>query len=409
MFEHTGLREASAKMISNDSMPTSRFLRQAGSYFVKLAGLDAIYKCWSLFNEWASVGYLHGAIALLGGAAFMWALLIAPAVFFAAANHFDLFGETAPETRKRDWTRLALLGLAACLAPLVGIPLSEYLLDVVAPDRVRGVGVPGADYTSAGLLVPVAVGIIVVIMGVAGAAVGRATQLLAPSPRNVLRWLAIVAMAPLFWVPMVFTNELVRFHDYPPVLIVLGPSLLPVLATCFLVRSQGYGVLEVLGLARRPAGWLDDEAFERVLEAVIREGEEDQPSIEEVVQSEDELETAKFLRWLRQAAAPTVAVTDAEMEKIVATALATAKAQAAASASKSRASLLPAAVLRRLDPARLGELGLSWAVLATGLILLGMLADASPNFAAAATVAALGVVGQALLSRSYGFPVASSS
>lgn len=142
---------------------------------------------------------------------------------------------------------------------------------------------------------------------------------------------------------------------------------------------------------------------------MIREGEEDQPSIEEVVQSEDELETAKFLRWLRQAAAPTVAVTDAEMEKIVATALATAKAQAAASASKSRASLLPAAVLRRLDPARLGELGLSWAVLATGLILLGMLADASPNFAAAATVAALGVVGQALLSRSYGFPVASSS
>lgn len=387
-------------MTTSGPAPTSRFLRKVGSHFAKLAGLHTVYMYWSLTHDWASVTYLHGIIALAGGATFMWALLLAPAVFFAAANHFDLFGETAPETRKRDWTRLAWLGLAACLVPLVGIPLSDYLLDIVAPDRVRGIGQPGADYTSARLLVPVAAGIIVVIVGVAGAAVGRATQLLAPSPRNVLRWLALVALAPLFWVPMELTNELVRFHDYPPLSIVVGPTLLPALATCFLVRRQGYGVLEVLGLARRPAGWLDQPAFDRVLEAVVREGEEGQPSIEEVVQSDTELETAKFMRWLRQAAPPTVALTDAEVEKIVATALAAAPDQPApASPSKSRASLVPATVLQRLNPARLGELGLSWAVLAAGLALLGILAEVPPNLAAAATVAALGVFAQAFLSR----------
>ena len=396
-------------MTTDASMPASPFLRRAGSHFAKLAGLYALYVAWAFSHDYpASVSYLHRVALLFGGASFALALLVAPAAFAAAVNHFDLFGERAIETRKRDWIRLALLGLGACLLPEAGIPLSDYVLDIVAPDRVRGVGQPGADYASAQLLVPVAVGIFVMISGVAGAAVGYATEWWEPVRSHAARWLTFVGLAIVFWIPVSVVTDLVRFQGYPPVLTVVVPSLLPALATCLLVRSQRYGVLEVLGLDRRQADWLDVEALERVLDVVIHEDEEGRPTIEEALHDEAELETARFLRGLRRAMAPTFRVTEAEVEKIVAKVLAAAPAQAVPTLpSMSRASRLRDAALRLRDATlrslpRIGEFGLSWMLLAAGLMLFGLLADVSPSPVAAVALGGLGVVVQDLLSRRSG-------
>ena len=399
-------------MTADSSMPASPFLRRAGSHFAKLAGLYALYVAWAFLHDYpASVSYLHRVALLFGGASFALALLVAPAAFAAAVHHFDLFGERAIETRKRDWTRLALLGLAACLAPEAGIPLSDYLLDIVAPDRVRGVAQPGADYASARLLVPVAVGIFVMISGVAGAAVGHATELWEPVRSHAAKWLAFVALATLFCIPVLAFTDLVRFQGYPPILTtVVAPSLLPALATCLLVRSRGYGVLEVLGLDRRQADWLDAEALDRVLDVVVHEDEEGRPTIEEAIHDEAELKTAKFLRGLRRAMAPRLSITSEEAEQIVANVLAAAPVQAAPSPSESRASRLRATVVRLRDAtlrglAWVGEYGLSWAILAAGLVLFGWMVDVSPNLVAAAALGVLGVVVQAYLSRQSEKPV----
>lgn len=382
-------------MTTDASMPASPFLRRAGSHFAKLAGLYALYVAWAFLHDYpASVSYLHRVALLFGGASFALALLVAAAAFAAAVDHFDLFGERAIETRKHDWMRLALLGLAACLAPEAGLPLSDYLLDIVASDRVRGVVQPGADYTSARLLVPVAVGIFVMISGVAGAAVGHATEWWEPVRSRAARWLTFSGLAIVFWIPVMVMTDLVRFQGYPPILTVVVPCLLPALATCLLVRSRGYGVLEVLGLDRRQANWLDADALERVLDVVVHEDEESRPTIEEAIHDEAELETAKFLRGLRRVAAPKFKITDEEVEKIVATALAAPPAQAVPA---SRASRLRAATLRSL--AWVGEYGLSWAVLAAGLMLCGTATGVLPNPAAAAALGTLGVVVQTCLSQ----------
>lgn len=371
----------------------NRFVRRFGACFAKLTGLYVLYAAWTFFSHFEVAPYMERIVLLGGFTSFALAVLAAPAAFSAAVNHFDLFGESEQASRKRDWAWLGAIGLGACLLTELGIPLSDYVL------RRFDLGIvhewPGIDYVR--LLVPVAVGMFVVIAGVAGAAVGHATQWSSRLRRHAGCWLAGMALMLLFAVSLNVFAGLVRMYGYPAVLIVCGGPLLPLLATALLVRSQGYGVLEVVGLDRS-ARWLDVETVNRLVDAVVREDEEGEPSIESAARNETELEVARFLQRLRRTAAPATAVSTDEARETVAKALERARAQVVPTTSPTP-SPQAAAGLWKWTPDQVGELGVSWALLSTGLLGVGLAGGLPPNLGAALAVGLLGAAIHAHLSR----------
>ena len=379
---------ASSNPIS-DGPAEGRFLARTGSIFGKLAVLYSLYAGWTLWGSYHGVPYLERLIMMGGLASFALAVLVAPAVF-GAGGCFDLFGERAPRERRQGWRWLGLLALGACLLAATGVPLSDYLLDLVAPNRTRGAPEPGVRYYDR-ILVPIAVGLFVVTSGVAGAVVDYMTQGSGSLRRSLFRSSTGLGLVVSFWVPLVICGEVVRSTDFPAVLIVVGPLLLPLLLTAGLVRSQGYGILEVVGLDRRMDRWLDAETVERLIDAVHQQDEPNAPAIEDVVRNQNELETARFLLALKRAAAPAVHVGQAEARETVARALALA---APARAAPSRST-----IGRWLSSDQVRGFGLSWASLSVGLVLFGLMAAVPPNAVAALALALLGVAGQARWSR----------
>lgn len=361
-----------------------RFPARTGRIFGKLAALFSLYAGWLLFDDLDGVPYLERLVMIGGIASFALALLVAPAVF-AAGSEFDVFGERGPGERRRGWRWLGLAALGACLMAETGVPLSEYLLDVVAPNRTRGVPEPGVRYYNR-FLVPIAVGIFIVTSGVAGAVVHCMTRDSSPGRRSLVRFLTCVGLVALFWASLLICSELVRSTTtMPVVLIVLGPQLIPLLLTWRLVRSQGYGVLEVVGLDRRMDRWLDADAVDRLVHAVSRQDAPNAPVVEDVVRNRTEAEAARFMQAMRRAAAPAIRVSEAEARATAARALAAAPARAATSGATS---------LRRLVSGRVGDFGVSWASLSAGLVLFGLMAAVPPNAVAALTVALLGTAVQ---------------
>lgn len=384
---------ASASPVSPSPLE-GRFPVRAAGAFCKLAGLYALYAGWTLLGDfYHGAPYLERLVMIGGGASFALAVLAAPAVF-AAGGDFDLFGENGQRVRRRDWKWLGVLALGACLLTEIGIPLSEYLLDLVSPNRTRGVPEAGVRYYDR-LLVPIAVAVFVVTSGVAGAVVHHMTQGSSSYRRNLVRFPTCLGLVALFWASLLICSGLVRTHaSVPVVLMVVGPPLLPLLLTSGLLRSQGYGVLEVAGLSRRMDRWLDAEALDRLLGAVHRQDEPNAPPLAEVARNQTELEAARFMLALRRVAAPAVRVSEAEVQETVARALATA---APAQAAPSRSTVLRLPSLPSWD--RIGDFGVSWAFLSAGLVLFGLVAAVPPNAVAALTLGLLGVVLQTRWSR----------
>lgn len=385
---------ASSSLVSPTPSPLKgRFPARAASAFGKLAGLYALYAGWTLFGGFHGAPYLERLVLIGGLASFALAVLVAPAVFVASGD-FDLFGERGQRERRRDWKWLGLLAMGACLLAEIGVPLSEYLMDVVSPDRTRGVPEPGVRYYDR-ILVPIAVAVFVVTSGVAGAVVYYMTQGSSSFRRSLVRFLTCLGLIVLFWASLLICGELVRSNtSVPVVLMVVGPPLLPLLLTTGLLRSQGYGVLEVAGLDRRMDRWLDAEALDRLLDAVHRQDEPNARPLAEVTRSQTELDAARFMLALRRAAAPAVRVSEAEAHETVARVLATA---APAEAVPSRSTILRLPSLPSLE--RIGDFGVSWASLSAGLVLFGLVAAVPPNAVAALTLGLLGVVLQARWSR----------
>lgn len=374
-------------MTSSFNPGKSAFLARTGSTFGKLAALYSLYAGWMFFGDLEGVPLLDRLVLVGGGASFALALLVAPAVFVAGSD-FDLFAEQGPKGRRRDWKWLGMLAAGACLLTETGVPLSEYLLDLLSPNRTRGVPEPGVRYYDR-ILVPIAVGAFIVISGVAGAAVAYMTNGSGSLRRNLVRSLTCLSLAASFWVSLLICSDLVRSNgSVPVVLIVVGPPLIPLLATCWLVRSQGYRVLEVVGLDRlnrRMDHWLDREAVDRLAGAVSRPDTPTALVIEGVARNQTEVEAAQFMLAVKRAAAPAVRVSEVEARETVARVLAATSTRAAPSRATS---------FRWLTSDRVGDFGVSWACLSAGLVLFGLIGAVPPNALAALALALLGTAVQ---------------
>ncbi len=358
-------------------MIESVFARHAAGNVVKLSGIYLLYALWFTLTFHAGMPYLERILLTGAGASFQMAILAGAAVFMSATDHFDVFGDKAPETRKRDWGCLALFGIAACLLMEVGLPLTDWLLEVV-------VGMPEADTETPWswtmrYLVPVSVAAFVVASGVAGAAVGRMTDWSSPGRRRLVRWLGALGFTVLFAGSLVVWTEVVIVNGFPFAVIPVVPLLLPLVAACWLVRSQRYGVLEVLGLRR--SGGLAPEVVDRLVQVVVDADEEGASSIEKAARTPEELEMARFLKWLRHAAAPSLAVSKAEAEDMVAFAL------KMASVPPTKRS--PHRAWRPVW-SKIGEFGSSWAILSVGLATAGLSGGLIPSPVPALAVGGFG-------------------
>jgi len=370
------------------AIPDNHFARRTGVHFARLAGLYALYSVWMFFVYYASTpSYLLRFIFVGLNSAFWLGALVPLAVFAAAVNRFDFFGEIGPETRRQDWKWLASIAGGMCLYILLANLAWEYALLLAAPELVRA----WPSYDLVHLSIEIAVGIFAVTAGVAGAATGHATQSWRPLPRIAGRWLVAVALVVSFAAVLEHFAYLARIHGYSAGWIALCAPLPPLLATCALVRFCRYGVLEALGVNRRYANWLDADAVDRVVTAVVREDQEGSPRVEKVARTEAEIELAGLVRGLRRVAVPMVEVTEAEARETVARALAAAPPRRAPRSRRVRA--------KWLEPERLGEFAVAWAALSVGLTLPGLLQEPGawlegvrPYLAPAVTIGLLGAL-----------------
>lgn len=322
------------------------------------------------------------------------ALLVPVATFSAALRGFDLFDETAPGKRRRDWIVLFLAALGSCLSSAIG-PLASTAGTSLAERPVSGV--------AAMLFLPLAMGFFSVVAGIAGALIGDLTKWMTPSRRQIARWTACWSLLLLFCAAVVAVDALVARHGWATAwLFVAGPPTGPVAAAWIMLRMQGHHVRDMFsapsaGTKRRPLG---PEALDR-LATIIARGS-DRSTAAPVVESKAEADMAAFLSGLRRVASPDVAISDAQVEKIVDAVVAAAPGSCPAPITASRGLV---AQRRRFDVAAAGELGVAWAGFVAGLLLVGAVGGLAPDVGAAAGVGLLGSIASWIARR----PTAASS
>ena len=156
-------------------------------------------------------------------------VLLAPAVFVAALDDFDLHGTTDAGARQRHWRLVALVALGAGLASGIGPVIFDHALAAVGD--IDHVPVPREGMVAeanARLMVPPAIALLVFVACLAGAIVGRQTTGLSDAPRILVRWLAGALLVALFWATMVAVAELITMHGMlSPIWLALAPPLVP--------------------------------------------------------------------------------------------------------------------------------------------------------------------------------------
>ncbi len=361
------------------------FPRRAGAVYLSLAVLYGLYALQGLDDFSASISMLDRLIMTVGPSSVALALLVPVAVFWAAAHKFDLVDETTLGGRRRDWTWLGLMALGAYLSSAIGPPASNEMLFQLGPP---GLGRPERPVSNIAVmtLVPVSIGIFAVVAGVAGALVGQFTKWMPSGRRHALLWAACVALLFGFCLPVVAVDALVARHGWSVAwLLVAAPLGVPMVAAWTLLRAQGHRLGDMLpvpvaGTTRRPLG---PEAVDRLATAVANHDQEREAV--PVYADRPEAEMASFLRGLRQAMLPDVAVSDSEVDRLVGAVIAADPAATPTPAGS-------VAPWRRFDFGVVGRLAVSCACLAVGLLLLGLLGGVPPHVGAAVGIGLLGSV-----------------
>ena len=387
------------------------FAQRAAYIFLKLAALYGLYALQNLVHGFRSSVPVPDRIVMTGGSAsIVLSLLVPPAVFAAALSSFEPFDETAPGSRKHDWSRLVAMALGAWLLSGFG-PIAS---DLVLYSMRTSAGLPGhpVNLTEVMVVVPVAIGFFVLLSGVAGALVGQRTRQLPRWRRQLVRWVACLALVAVFWFPVMGAGALVdRYGVSVAWLLLLLPLTVPLVATWRLLRMQGYELRDLLpapGRATRSRP-LDMAAMDRLITAAVktddREGGDD-AGREVVLDNEAEAEMFRFLTGLRRALVRGAALPEHKVDEIVRVALEAAPAPAPApTQTRRRVWAWPPNV----DVAPLGEFGVSWACLTVGLLFFGLVGGTSPNAGAAAVLGLLGSAATVLLAKRRPAPLSATA
>lgn len=364
------------------------FAWRLSAIYLSLTALYALYALQALDNFAESVSMPRRLMMTAGSASVALALLVPVAMFLAALRGFDLFDETEPGKRRRDWIVLFLAALGSYLSSAIG-PLASASGTSLAERPVSGV--------AAMLLLPLALGVFSVVAGIVGALVGDRTKWMIAWRRHVARWTACCVLLVLFCIAVVVADALIARHGWGAAwLFVVAPPSAPVAAAWIMLRLQGHHVRDMLpvpsaGTKRRPLG---PGAMDRLATIVARQPH--RGTAAPAFESKAEADMAAFLGGFRRVALADVAVSDVQVEKIVDAVVAAAPSSSSAPIAASRGFVV---WRRRFDVAAAGELGVSWAGIVAGLLLLGAVGGLAPDVGAAAGVGLLGSVASVWMAR----------
>jgi len=230
------------------------FARLAGIWILGLFGLYALYM-WTAFTglraETTSLGRL---VMVAGPMTFALSLLVAPAVFAAARDRFDLSGRRLPGTRACcQWVVLVAFALAAYLLSGFGPAIVESLAQAGQgrpPEPARAA--TESLLQAARSLLSVTVGLFAIVSGYAGALIGHVTRGWHPRKRDIAHWLACLALVASFLLPLLFATGFILNRGASPAWIILGPLFLPTLLTALLAWRERHAL--GLSIGRRDRG-----------------------------------------------------------------------------------------------------------------------------------------------------------
>lgn len=381
-------------------MIVDAFPRRAGTVVLALGTLYAIYAFKALKDFPAVYTMMERVVLTVASAGVVLSMLVPVAVLVAAGRHFDPIDETVVGGRKRQWMWLALMGLAASLVSVLGPLISNLAMGILSPPPAGFVEPePPASATPARAILPLAIGVQVLLAGVAGALIGQMTQW-APRWRRLLwMWAACLILTVGFWLPVVGIGVLV--DRYGPALawaFLPGPLVFPLVGTWTLLRLQRVAMRDLLPVS---AGYLlpvDPEALDQLLTAL---GKTAIPADLDasIAASEDEAKLRRFLIAVRETVTPSMATSEEQMQELVRRTLAAAPATVPRPARSRSLSWRP-----RLDLATAGELAVSWGGIATMVVALGTVGGVAPNATAAATAGLLGAAVGVWLARARPLP-----
>lgn len=368
---------------SPKSTAVAAFARLAGIWFLGLSGLYAVYM-WTAFmglrEEEATLGSL---VMVAGPMTFALSLLVAPAIFAAARDRFDVSGCETPGTRALQWVLLVAVALAAYVLSAFGPTIAVSVL--VATQGTQPEPAPeasGSLLQAARSLLPVTAALFTIVSGCAGALIGHVTSGWRPRERDVAHWLACLALVASFLLPLLIATSFILNRAASAAWIILGPLLLPTLLTALLAWSKRHSLGMRIGRQfASTAASVDPKSLDRIVSAVAQGSALD---LDTVARTRPEGEMAHFASAIRRIAAPTATLSEGKAKEIV---RALQPVPAAAEPTITRRKRL------RLELTRIGGFYTGWTCLAAGLLLVSPIGGVPMSVVPAVAVGFVGSAG----------------
>lgn len=378
-------------MMTADSVTGSRvsrwlsecgFARLAATCFAGLLSLYGVYALITFFRVAPRLPDAYRAIMVLGPSTMASAVIVSAATFAASAMRFDLLTSWNSGRRRTYWGQLVLFGLGAYLLAAFGPPAVRAMLPATptATNDTYLLVLGGLR-----LLSPIPVGLFAVLMGVAGAVVGRITSRSVLTHPNVIPWLACLGLVGVFVASFLGTSTLILRHGLPSVLIVAAPVAVPLIVTVALARracSGSHPLRLRRGRKRDDSVSLDPDTVDEVLTRVIQEhrmGERPRAA----AATTDEHDVVSLAEGIRRVAGSRAILSEAQVSAIV---------EHLVNQGEEEAPLIGRARTRRL--AKAGEFGVVGASLGAGCLVVGTLGGLMVSISSAAAV---GLIGSAVV------------
>ena len=382
---------------SAERSAATAFARLAGIWFLGLSGLYALYMWAAFMGLRAETTNLGRLVMVAGPMTFALSLLVAPAVFAAARDRFDLSGYQTPGTRARQWVLLVAFALAAYVLSAFGPAIAESLVEAgqgTPPEPARATPRTLQLVRSA---LPVTVGLLTLVSGCAGALVGHVTRGWRPRKRDVAHWFACLALVASFLLPLLIATSFILNRGSSVVWIILGPLFLPTLLTALLAWRERHalGIRIGRGFAGA-ADSVDPKSLDRIVSAVARDPELD---LDTVARTRHEREMAHLASAIRRIAAPTATLSESMAKEIV-MALQTARAPAEPTTTRKKL---------RLELTRIGGFYTGWTCLAGGLLLVSPIGGVPMSVVSAVAVGFVGSAGIVWIASRQPKPAAAAS
>lgn len=369
---------------SPEPSATADFARFAGTWFLGLFGLYALYTGTAFIGLRDETTPLEGLVMAAGPMTFALSLLVAPSAFAAARDRFDLTGEGAPGQRARQWALLVVFALVACLLSAFGPRIAPSLLaPALGTPPEPAPAASGALLELTRFLLPFAIGLFTIVSGCAGALVGHVTRGWHPRKRDVAHWFVGLALVASFLFPLLVAASFALNRGTSVGWIILAPLFLPTLFATLLAwrerRALGLG-FGIRGFASAGAS-VDAAALERIVSAVARDPELD---LDTVAHTSEELEMARLARAVHRIAGPAVTLSEERTDEIVRV-LRSAAPEATPTTTERRPP--------RLALAGTARFWTGWTCLAAGLLIVSPIGGVPPSVVSAVAVGCVGSAG----------------